>query len=121
MGEDTILIQNLGDVAANTDFTLDIELTTTTTVSSLSPTVSIVAFYDYEEETITDKIDNSPFSPATLSNTNLKTFTSFSVADPQVIERTPEKGYFGPLLINFKPGYSISNSNGYYLIIKTTN
>ena len=115
------MIQNLGDVPANTVFTLDMELSTNNAVSSLSPTVSIVAYYNYEEEIVTDQIDNSPFTPATLTNTNLITFASFSVVDPQVIERQPEKGYFGPLLINFKPGSPTSNSNGYYLIIKTTN
>ena len=84
----------------------------TTTAGSIAPTVSITTFYDDDHEV--DTILNSPFTPASISNTNRVTFTSLTIEDPQIIERQISKGYFGHLLFTFKPRTSTAVSSGYY-------
>lgn len=64
---------------------------------------------------------SSPFSSAPITNTNHKLFTTFSVQDPQTIERKPTKGYFSHLLFKFRPRLSSSVSDGYHLVFTFTN
>ena len=48
-------------------------------------------------------------------------FTKFEVADPQIVERKPTKGYFGHLLFKFKPRLSVSVTDGTFLKFTFTN
>lgn len=119
VGENQILIQNLGAVPATTSFTVSVQMRTTDTSSTLTPTVSIVTYYSTGN--IVDRVLNAAFATPTLSNTNLQTLATFSVPNPQKIERSPTKGYFGHLLLKFRPIVSSSISIGYYLVLTFTN
>jgi hypothetical protein len=104
-------------VAGNT-FTLNVELTTPTTLSSFTPQVSI---YTYASTgNLVDNIINSPFTSGAITNTNLKTMTSFSVFSPYTISNTIKNGYFGDLILNYDPLPTSVVSSGYYLTITLT-
>ena len=47
-GDNTFLIINLGAINANTTFSVTIQLDTSSSAGTVSPTVSIHVFYDYE-------------------------------------------------------------------------
>ena len=47
-GDNTFLITNLGTINANTTFSVTIQLDTSSSAGTVSPTVSIDVFYDYE-------------------------------------------------------------------------
>jgi len=84
-GENKIIIQNLGAVPTATTFSVSLKLRTTSTASTISPTVSIITYYS--STNIVDQVLNAAFTvpSPTLSNTNLQTLATFSVADPQII------------------------------------
>ena len=116
--ENKILLQHLAEMNGGTTFQLDLELTSTSTAGSISPTVSITSYYDTDK--IVDTISSSPLSTTTISNTNLETFTTFDIPNPQTVERRPSKGYFGHLLFKFKPRLSSSVGNGDNIIFTFT-
>ena len=70
-------------VDATATFSLTVQMTSTNTASSYSPTVSI--YTKVANGNLVDIIENSAFSPSSISNTNLKTSTSFSIPQPYVI------------------------------------
>lgn len=119
--DNKVFLQNLGAVATGTTFTVSVQMRTTSSAGTISPTVSIVTYYSAAN--IVDQVLNAPFSAptATLTNTNLQTLTTFTVPNPQTIERRPTMGYFGHLLIKFRPVVSNSVSIGYFLKFTFTN
>lgn len=119
--DNKLFLQNLGAVPAGTVFTVSVQMRTTSSAGTISPTVSIVTYYS--PNNIVDRVLNAPFSAptATLTNTNLQTLTTFTVPNPQTIERKPTMGYFGHLLIKFRPIVSNSVSIGYFLKFTFTN
>ena len=92
---------------------------TTNTGANISPTVSIITYHSGSN--IVDRVLNAPFATPTIAVTNLQTLSTFSVSNPQKIERSPTKGYFGHLLLKFRPVVSNSISIGYYLVFTFTN
>ena len=114
-------MQNLGNVPSNTVFSVSVQMKTVSSSSTISPTVSIVTYYSGTN--IVDQVLNAPFSApsASLTNTNLPTMTTFTVPDPQIIERKPTLGYFGHLLVKFRPVVSTSVTIGYFLKLTFTN
>ena len=97
-------------------FSLTVELSTAITTAIL-PTVSI---YTYATTSvIVDQKINSPFTAGSISNTNLKTLSSFTVM-PYEYSSTIVQGYFGALIINYDPLAPTSVSLGYYLKISFT-
>lgn len=103
MGSNKIYLQKLGTVPLNTLFTISLQLRTTSTSGTISPTVSIITYYSGTNKV--DQVLNAAFSApsASLTNTNLQTLTNFNFPDPQKIYRKPTKGYFGHLLLKFQP------------------
>lgn len=106
-------------IGGNT-FSLTVEMSTTYTTASFTPTVSI---YTYASTGImVDRIINSPFTTGAITNTNLNTLTSFNVIQPYKISKTIQKGYFGDLIVTYDPYNSnVVTSSGTYLVLTFTN
>ena len=93
---------------------------TTSSANPVIPTVSIITYYTTNK--IVDQVLNAGFTNSpSLTNTNLPTMTTFTIPNPQTIERSPTLGYFGNLLLNFRPVVSNSITIGYYLKLTFTN
>lgn len=105
-------------VAAGTTFDLYVQMESVDSTATVAPTVSITTFWDVDKKV--DEILNSPFTPTTVTNTNLETFTTFDVQNPQVVERKPTKGYFGDLIVRFKPRTSEAATHGETLTLTFT-
>lgn len=118
-GENKVLLQNLGAVPTGTSFSVSLQMRTTSTSASIAPTVSIITYYSATN--IVDRVLNAAFATPSISVTNLQTLSTFGVANPQKIERSPTKGYFGHLLLYFRPVVSNSNTIGYFLVLTFTN
>ena len=107
------MIKNLAAVPSGTNFAIEVQMDSTSSAATITPTVSITTYYD--EDHLVDTISNSPFSTTTITNTNRETFTSLEVENPQTVERKITKGYFGHLLFKFHPRTSSAVNDGYYL------
>ena len=119
VGENIVLLQHMDAVPTGTSFQVDVEMQSTSTAGTITPTVDIVTYYNTDQPVNT--ISNNPFDGTSFSNTNRETFTSFSIANPQYVERKITKGYFGHLIFKFRPKLSTSVSEGYLLIFTFTN
>jgi hypothetical protein len=95
-------------------------MSTTSNANPVTPTVSIITYYTTNK--IVDQVLNAGFTNTpSLTNTNLPTMTTFTIPNPQTIERIPTLGYFGNLLLNFRPIVSNSITIGYFLKLTFTN
>jgi len=99
-------------------FTLTVNMITTTVASSFTPSVSIYTKVDAGN--IVDQKVNMPFTSGAITNTNLDTFTSFTISNPYSYNQQITKGYFGDLIVNFQPRLTSSVTTGYYMIITLT-
>lgn len=67
----------MNNIITGNTFSLTVQLSTAYTTASFTPTVSI---YTYASTgNMVDRIVNSPFTAGAISNTNLKTLTTFNV------------------------------------------
>ena len=103
-------ITNIGDVPAGTQFNLYLQMISTSTASTVSPTVTIKTYYG--NGALVDQAINVAFATTPLSNTNLVVLTDFSVPDFTTSTRAITAGYFGPLLMTFDPVLSNTVING---------
>ena len=114
-----ITISNLGAALVGASFTLSTKLVSTSTAGTISPTVSIVTYYT--GVTNVDILTSQPHANNPITNTNLKTMTTFTVANPQVLPQKTRRGYFGPVEFYFSVTSSSTGSNGYYTVLTLTN
>ena len=100
-GGTQVFIKNLADLPAGATFNLTVQLTSTATASTVSPTVSIYTYYG--NGNLVDQALNVPFATTPLSNSNLPVLTSFTVPSAFTSVRAITAGYFGHLLVSFQP------------------
>ncbi len=100
-GGTQVLIKNLADLPAGATFNLTVQLTSTSTASTVSPTVNIYTYYG--NGNLVDQALSVPFATTPLPNTNLAVLTSFTVPSAFTTVRAITAGYFGPLLVSFQP------------------
>jgi len=87
----------------------------TSITSTVSPTVTIQTYYG--NGAMVDQAVNVPFTPASLTNTNLTVLSSFSLPSAWTSTRSITAGYFGPLLISFTPQAAWTVLNGTTIIL----
>jgi len=104
-------------VNAGDTFALNVQMRSSLT-TSFSPTVTIRTYVS--GGAIVDQWVNGPFTPATISNTNLQTLTSFDLSQGNVYNKQITKGYFGDLIINYYPAIG-SMTSIFSLLITLTN
>lgn len=114
-----IKISNMAATAAGAALTLGVKLTSTSTASTISPTITINTYYT--GTTGVDTLSSQAHFSNPISNTNLKTMTTFTVDNPQYVVQRIRKGYFGPLEFYFQITASSTGSSGYYTILTLTN
>ena len=91
-------------------FTLNVQMTTSSSSGSLSPTVSIYTYNNVNGGSLVDQVLNAAFSPASITNTNLQTLSTFDFSKSYEYLKPIKKGYFGDLILNYDPGLSTSNA-----------
>jgi hypothetical protein len=114
-GGTSVNIKNLADVAAGATFSVTLQLTSTSTASTVSPTVTIMTYYG--NGAIVDQAVNVPFSITPLTNTNLTVLSSFSLPAYTTSTKGITAGYFGHLLITFDPVDSATVINGSKIVL----
>jgi hypothetical protein len=105
----------MADVPIGSTFALTVQLKSTLTTSTVSPTVTITT-YESNNNPI-DTAVNVPFITTPLTNTNLTVFSLFSVPTSYTSTQSISAGYFGHLLINYQPYNSTTVINGTTIII----
>lgn len=113
-----ITISNLGAAAASATFSLSTKLISSSSASSISPTVSIVTYYT--GSTSVDILTGQAHTNNPISNTNLVTMSTFTVASPQILPQKLRRNYFGPIEFYFSVTSGSTGSNGYYSIFTFT-
>ena len=108
-------IKNIGNVAAGTQFNLFLQMISTETTATVSPTVTIMTYYG--NDALVDQAVNVAFATTPLTNTNLTVLTSFSLPEMTTSKRAITAGYFGPLLVSFDPVDSSTVINGTSIIL----
>ena len=109
-GGNKVFITNMKEAVVGETFTLVVQMTTSSSAGSLSPTVSIYTYNNVNGGSLVDQIINSGFSPATITNTNLQTMTTLDFSKSYEYLKVIKKGYFGDLILNYDPGLSTSNA-----------
>ena len=100
-------------------FTLVVQMTTSSSAASLSPSVSIYTYNNVNGGSLVDQVLNAAFSPASITNTNLQTMASFDFSKSYEYLKPIKKGYFGDLILNYDPGLSTSNALSIITMILT--
>lgn len=100
-GGTTVTLKNIADAAVGTAFNLTVQLKSTATTATVSPTLSIYTYYGTGN--LVDQAINVPFVTTPLTNTNLTVFSSFSLPTEWSSTRDITAGYFGHLLLSFTP------------------
>ena len=108
-------LKNLADVPAGTTFNLTLQLRSTSTASTVSPTVDIRTYYGNGNEV--DQILNLAFSTTPLTNTNRIVLDTFTLPDESTSVRAITAGYFGHLLVHFQPQLSSTVINGSRIVL----
>lgn len=108
-------LKNLADVIANTNFTLTLQLRSTLTDATVSPTVTVKTYYG--NGALVDQAVNIPFSITPLSNANLVTFSTFTLPPMITTTRSITASYFGHLLFSFDPESVGAVVNGSKIIL----
>lgn len=114
-GGTQIILKNLKDMPAGTTFNLTVQMRSTATTSTVSPTLNIQTYYG--NGALVDQIINKQFASFPLANTNLTVFTNFAVPSAFTSVRAITSGYFGNLLMNFRPSSSATVINGSSIIL----
>ena len=81
-------------------FGLIVQMSTTTS-TTITPTITIRTYTG--SGAIVDQWVNGPFTPSSISNTNLQTLTSFDLSQGNIYNKQITKGYFGDLILNYDP------------------
>lgn len=100
---------------AGTTFNLTLQMRSTSTASTVSPTVHIQTYYGTSKPV--DQVFNLAFSTTPLTNSLMSVFTSFVVPPAFTSVRAITAGYYGPLILTFQPQNSGSVVNGSKIII----
>ena len=114
-----ITISNLGAAAVGASFTLSTKLVSSNTSGTISPTVSIVTYYS--GATSVDILSGHAHANNPITNTNLKTMTTFTVASPQILPQKIRRNYFGPIEFYFGLTLASTTSNAYSTVLTLTN
>lgn len=114
-GGTQIYLKNLADLPAGSTFNLTVQMRSTATSATVSPTVNIQTYYG--NGNLVDQALNIQFASYPLTNTNLTVFTTFSVPSYYTSVRAITAGYFGNLLINFQPKSSGTVINGSRIVL----
>ena len=67
----------MADVSSNTKFNIFLQLTSSTTSSTVSPTITIKTYYG--NGALVDQAINTPFTTTPLSVTSLTVLTNFNI------------------------------------------
>lgn len=118
-GGTQIYLKNLNDAPAGATFNLTIQMTSTATTSTISPTVTIQTYYG--NGALVDQAVNLKFITYPLSNTNMTVLTTFNVPSSFISLRAISSGYFGHLLVYFQPQDSGTVVNGSTIILTMAN
>lgn len=100
-------------------FAIVVQMTTSSTAATLSPTVSIYTYNAVNGGSLVDQVINAPFTPASITNTNLQTLATFDFSKAYEFIKQIRKGYFGDLVVLYDPGLSTSNTNSIVRMILT--
>jgi hypothetical protein len=100
-------------------FNLTVQLNSTATSATVSPTVSIYTYYG--NGNLVDQALNVPFATTPLSNTNLTVLSNFIIPSASTSFRAITAGYFGHLLINFQPQDPLTVTNGSRIVVTMAN
>ena len=114
-GGTSVDIKNLADVPAGSTFSVTLEMRSTSTASSVSPTVTIKTYYG--NNVTVDQAVNVPFAISPMTNTNLTVFSSFTLPSSTTSTKGIAAGYFGHLLVSFDPVDSATVINGSKIIL----
>ena len=114
-GGTSVNIKNLGDVPAGSTFSISLQMTSTSTAATVSPTVTINTYYG--TNAIVDQAVNVPFAITPMANTNLTVLPTFSLPSFTTSTKGITAGYFGHLLVNFDPVDSATVINGSKIIL----
>ena len=106
---------NIGDVPAGTMFKVHLQMVSTSTASTVSPTLTIRTYYG--NDALVDEAVDVAFATTPLPNTNLTVFNNFQVPHHITTKRAITAGYFGPLLVTFDPVDSATVINGSKIMI----
>jgi len=75
-GSYKVYIRNMKQTVVGENFTLVVQMTTSSSSATLSPNVSIYTYNNVNGGSLVDQIINSPFNPSSITNTNLQTMTT---------------------------------------------
>ena len=114
-GFNMVYIKNLGDVPAGSTFSVDLQMTSSSTASTVSPTVTIKTYYG--NGAVVDQAVNVPFAITPLPNTNLTVLSTFSLPSFTTSVKGITAGYFGHLLLSFDPVDSATVINGSKIVL----
>jgi hypothetical protein len=114
-GGTQIYLKNLNDVPIGATFNLTVQLRSTATSSTVSPTVNIQTYYGNGAQV--DQALNVQFVSYPLTNTNLTVFSSFTVPPAFTSVRAITAGYYGNLLVKFQPENSGTVVNGSKIVL----
>ncbi len=118
-GGTQVYLKNLNNMPAGTTFNLTLQMRSTSTASTVSPTVNIQTYYGSGKPV--DQVLNLPFITTPLTNSLMSVMTSFVVPPAFTSVRAVTAGYYGHLLLTFQPQSSGSVVNGSKIIVTMSN
>lgn len=116
-GGSQIFLKNFADMPVGTSFNLTVQMRSTLTTATVSPTLNIQTYYGNGR--LVEQALNVQFATFPLTNTNLTVFTTFSVPSAFASVRAITAGYYGSLLVNFQPKDSFTVINGSRIVLTT--
>lgn len=114
-GGTVVNLKNLADLPAGATFNLTLQLRSTSSASTVSPTLDIKTYHGNGK--IVDQALNVPFAITPLTNTNLVVFTTFDLPTSYTSIRAITAGYFGNLLVSFQPKLSTTVNDGSKIVL----
>jgi hypothetical protein len=117
-GGTQIFLKNLADMPVGTSFNLTVQMRSTMTTATVSPTLNIQTYYGNGR--LVEQALNVRFITFPLTNTNLTVFTTFNVPSAFTSVRAITAGYYGNLLVNFQPKSSFTVINGSRIVLTTS-
>lgn len=97
------------ETAVGDTFTLIVQMSTSSAAATLAPTVSIITYVSGGSKV--DQVLNAPFTPSSITNTNLQTMTTLDFSKSYEFIKPIKKGYFGDLVLLYDPGMSQASTN----------
>lgn len=114
-GGNQIFLKNLNDMPAGATFNLTVQMRSTLTSSTVSPTLNIQTYWG--NGNLVDQAISLKFITYPLTNNNPTVFTSFNVPTAFTSVRAITAGYYGHLLVKFQPENSFTVINGSKIIL----